>query len=157
MKVTFLSAFKAVPRGTTVAQNADGSLSVNNVRLGCAEVNALVNLGVIELTEDAVKFAPKFNSAAWGKISQAMIEDKDAYTIGGEYEFYNVEQEEFIESKLLNTASHIGRVVSGFAIPAGSSDKKKFNRLTSLNEVYGLGLTKADISDITGYEPRSRR
>lgn len=175
MKVTFLNAFKAIPAGSTIDAFTDVS-RLNGVTLDVASINALVKLGVVSIfpsddslfdceccvdfEDDVIEstpFAPKYSSVEYGKISQAMINDKDKYFIDEEYSFYNAGKKEFVDSKLLNTASHIGRIASGFAVPANSTARKKFNRLEKLNVVYGLGLSRSDITDATGFSPRSAR
>lgn len=175
MKVTFLNAFKAIPAGSTIDAFTDVS-RLNGVTLDANAINALLELNVVSVSpsddvlfdceccadfEEAevvpTPFAPNYSSVSYGKITQAIIDDKNKYFLDESYSFYNVEKKEFVDSKLLNTASHIGRIASGFAVPANSTAKKKFNRLEKLNEVYGLGLSRSDITDATGFSPRSAR
>lgn len=153
MKLVFVSGFKSIASGTSTSLSECGAVCVNGNYLSKQDVSALVNLGIARLEEEVqvVPLAPKFNSTAWGKIKQAMVDEKNSYVFDAEYEFYSIEDEEWKTSKLLKTASHIGRVAAGFAVPAGSSERKKFNRLEKLNEVYELGLTRDDVREITGF------
>lgn len=151
-KVIFVSGFKSISAGTEVALTSTGvSVTIGTrtaVNLTLVELNALVALGMVRFEEvaDRTPFVIK-QGASLEKVRKAITEDAGKYFVGEAYTFYNVDKNEWIDSTLLNTASHIGRVVSGFAIPAGSSDKKKIHRLTSLNEIYSLGLSKCEIED----------
>ncbi len=152
-KVIFVSGFKSIAAGTEVTLSPTG---ISYTGCGCVtnltlnEVNALVSLGLARIEEVVevvrVPFAPKAG-ASMEKVSKAMAEDMNKFFIGEAYEFYKVETNEWVVSTLLNTASHIGRVSAGFAVPAGASDKKKIHRLTSLNEIYSLWLSKEEIAD----------
>ena len=153
-KVIFVSGFKFITSGTEVTLTSTGITVTNGCRsavsLTLKEIDALVALGFVRIVDvpDRTPFAPKAG-VSLGKINQAIADDKNKYFLGEDYEFYNVEKNEFVTSTLLNTASHIGRIAAGFAVPAGSTDTKKFNRLTKLNEVYSLGLSKAQITSAT--------
>lgn len=151
-KVIFVSGFKSICAGTEVTLTPTG-VSVTAgcrsvVNLSLKELDALVALGMVRFEEVAERtpFVIK-QGASLEKVRKAIAEDAGKFFIDEEYSFYKVETNEWTTSTLLNTASHIGRVVSGFAIPANSTDKKKIHRLTSLNEIYSLGLSKSEIED----------
>lgn len=147
LKLVFLSAYAGNARGSEFTVDSCGSVSANRT-YNAREVEALVTLGVAEVVEYNDPFLPNIPSASFDKIVDAIEADFGKFEYEGEYLFYSTEEQEWKASTLLKTASHIGRVMSGFAIPADASNKKKLNRLTKLNEVYGLGLTKSEISAI---------
>lgn len=158
MKVIFSAGFKSIPSGAELLIRDNRACYCTNcgesISLNQREIDMLVTLGIARLVEEVVvvPFAPNFSTREGQNIADAV--QLDSFNYDQDYVFYDVKEKAYKTSKLLKTASHIGRVVSGFAIPAGSSAKKKYNRLTNLNVVYGLGLTKREISSISGHPVR---
>ena len=77
--------------------------------------------------------------------------ENQKFVYGNEYKFYDIELCEWKVSRFKKTASHLGRLVGGFAVPVDASAKKMFNRLEKLNNVYTLGLDRDTIREITNY------
>lgn len=120
-----------------------------------ADVKYLANQGLVSLKKISEPMKINTQCAEYDKLNEAVSKDfnNGAFSHEDAYIFYDIANKSWKRSKLLKTASHLGRVTAGFAIPNDASEKKKHNRLNNLNKVYGLGLSDYEIDRIAKLTP----
>lgn len=120
-----------------------------------ADVKYLANQGIVSLKKVSEPMKINIQCVEYTKLTEAVSKDfhDEKFSHEDTYIFYDIANKAWKRSKLLKTASHIGRVTAGFAIPADASEKKKHNRLNNLNKVYGLGLSNYEIDRIAKLTP----
>lgn len=154
--LTFDTSFAGVSAGSTFTRD-ENSLGIITckVNLSHQDVLTLVESGVIDMEKVSEPMTINTTCVEYDKLSKAVAKDfaEGNFSHEDEYLFYSIEAKAWKVSKLLKTASHLGRVGIGFAIPYGSDTKKKRNRLNNLNAVFALGLTQSEIRTIAETTP----
>jgi len=169
MKITFNRAYNSIPSGFSFEWDGEGTVNLNGITIEQTSVRQFVRDGVVSLQDaidsfledefddddcgccEAETLVANTSSEEFIKINEAMESDKDLFVYGEDYVFYSTEEKAYKVSTLLKTASHIGRVVSGFGLPANASARKKYHRLVKLNYVYNLGLEDSEIRSISNF------
>ncbi len=151
--VTFVRSFGATQSGVSFTTSCENNIPYGNITN--SQMQSLRQLGVVKVEKVSEPLKINTECPEYDKLTAAVTKDfdEDNYAHEDAYIFYSIEAKAWKKSKLLKTASHIGRVVSGFAIPVDASDKKKLNRLRNLNAVYSLGLTDSQVKYIAATTP----
>lgn len=175
-KVTFLSDFMKINSGFSTNISLLERVSINGTVYDVPSFQVLEQLGVVslslvdgfsripecpgcddccdvEISSPSEEFVFHIVGEQRDKVTKAVTEDiaNRKFAIGSAYKFYDIENKSWKTSRLKKTASHLGRVSGGFAVPIDATNKKMFNRLEKLSVMYGLGLTREVCRDITQY------
>lgn len=167
MKVTFISSHNSIPAGFEFELGLGESVRLNGILLNEDTVFDLEDLGIVSIDDGACEdccncVAPTSSTSSVtcylvgeerNKVTEAVGADINnaKFVFGSEYKFYDIENRTWKVSRLKKTASHLGRIAGGFAVPVDATAKKMFNRLEKLNVMYNLGLNREIVRDITGY------
>lgn len=159
--------YNSIPSGFSF--EFDGTtVKLNGQEFSLDNLFDLEDMGIVSLQEDSVDTASclgcvvSSNTSSvtchlvWEeriKVTTAVGDDINnlAFVFGNDYKFYDIENKTWKVSRLKKTASHLGRIAGGFAVPVSASNKKMFNRLEKLNVMYNLGLTREVCREITNY------
>lgn len=175
--VTFLEDFRTIPKGFSFDVTGIGGVNIDGIRYEFDTFLDLADLGITHVVpvdetcngccvdETACSNPVSAQGVASqcvtaylegverNKVVNAVGDDLNNYrfAFGDEYKFYDIENKTWKVSRLKKTASHLGRIVGGFAVPLNATNKKMFNRLEKLNVMYDLGLNRETCRTITNY------
>lgn len=163
--VKFVQSYNSIPSGFSFEFDGTSSVKLNGVTFTLDNLFDLEDMGIVGLTDSS---APTDVGCVgcgttwvtcylvWEereKVTTAVGDDLNngKFVFGNDYKFYDIENKTWKVSRLKKTASHLGRVAWGFAVPVDASAKKMFNRLEKLNVMYDLGLSREVCREITNY------
>lgn len=163
MKVTFISSHNSIPAGFEFELGLGESIRINGILLNEEAVFDLEDLWIVSIDDccnECVAQTPSTSLVIChlvgeerNKVAEAVGADinNEKFVFGSEYKFYDIENRTWKTSRLKKTASHLGRIAGGFAVPIDATDKKMFNRLEKLNTMYNLGLNREVCREVTNY------
>ncbi len=147
--ITLLVNFDTCVRGTKLIYNpSTGNYDIPTTPCHITLEDAMARPEIFKVSSH---FEVNCDCEAFAKLVDAI--EKTEVTEGDKYSFYQVSDNTWRRATFEKTATDIGRLMGGFIISYPTNANQKFNRLTKLNEVYGLGLSKEQIkaASQTGY------
>ena len=165
--VRFVQSYSSIPTGFSFEFDGATGVKLNGTLFSLDNLFDLEDMGIVDITDTSAP-TPSAScvgctSSSWvtahlvgeqrEKVTTAVVEDINnvKFVFGNEYKFYDIENKTWKVSRLKKTASHLGRIVGGFAVPVDASAKKMFNRLEKLNSMYDLGHSREVCREITNY------
>ena len=142
MKYALKNSFGSLNAGAELVEYTD--CSVIHEATGIVFCKEDENVSVIK--EVAIQ---PVNGEAFFKVLDASQKDiaDEKFVYDEQYLFYQISDNTWRKAKMERTSSDIGRLISGFTLSVDATPKQKFNRLTNLNNAYGLGLTVDQIRE----------